>query len=78
MVERGWWVGRGGTTSAKQGVVVRHPVQLGLAPPGGAEAKQAGGDDAELQEDDGSTGSYDDGPGRADNLPILVITPDKY
>jgi len=59
-------------------VVVRHPVQLGLGPPVGAEAEEAGGDDAELEEDDGSASSDDDWPGGADNLAILVISPDKY
>jgi len=58
-------------------VVVRHPVLLGLAPPGGVQAQQAGGDDAQLEEDHGSTGSDDDRPGGAHNLSVLVIPTDE-
>ena len=59
-------------------MVVRHPVHLVPGPPGGAEAQQAGGDDAELEEDDSCSCSNDDWPGGADNLTIVVITPDEH
>ena len=52
-------------------------VLLGLAPPGGVQAEQAGGEDAELEEDDESPSSDDDWPGGADNLFILSYSPDK-
>ena len=58
--------------------MVGHPVHLGPGPPGGAEAEQAGGDDAELEEDNSCSRGDDDWPGGAHHLTILVISPDKH
>ena len=61
-----------GASSTVQGVVLRHPLLGRLDPPAGVQAEQAGGDYAQLEEDDGSTGGDDNGQGGADNLSVLV------
>ena len=58
-------------------MMVWHPVLLGLSPPGGAEAEQAGGDDAELEENDCGTSGDDDRPGGAHNFFIPFGSPDE-
>ena len=57
--------------------MLRHPLLGRLAPPAGVQAEQAGGDDAQLEEDDGSTGGNDDGPGGADNISVFETPVDK-
>ena len=60
-----------------QGVVVRHPLLCRLTPPGGVQAEKAGGEDAQLEKDDSSTGGDDDRPSGTDNLSILVASADE-
>ena len=63
-----------------QGVPVRHGnLCLGpLASPGSVEAEDAGGEDAELEEDHGCSGRNDDRPGGADHLPLRVVSLNKH
>ena len=60
-----------------QGMVVRHPVMLGLASPSCAEAEQAGGDDAELEEDYSCTCGNNYWPSGAHYFSINVISEDE-
>ena len=63
-----------------QGVPVRHGnLCLGpLASPGSVEAEDAGGEDAELEEDHGCSGRNDDRPCGADHLPLRVVSLNKH